>query len=398
MTPEAAARPIPQAEPGSPGAPCAYAHLRAHDPVCRAAIPRGEGAWLVTRHAEVRAALTDPRLVRPRAGTWPPGPPPARPPRPTLAELPEAEHTRIRSAISPFFSARRLEPQSDRIRALAEECVDDLVRQGPPADLRAGFAAPFPLRVLCALLGADPAEEARFGPHVRTVLDPAAAPREAYLASVAELEDYAALLADRTPRGTGSGLTPPLPAVLAAEGTLDRADRTLVIQSLLVAGYHTVAQHLGGALAALLQRPHGLAEVCASPHTLDTAVEELLRHVPLMNTSVLLVATEDIELGDRRIARGEAVIPVLASANRDRAVFADPDDLLPRRRPNPHLAFGRGPHHCLGAHLARMELRIGLAVLAERLPGARLAVPAHTLAWDDSELRAPLRLPVTWSA
>ncbi|MBV2365560.1 cytochrome P450 [Streptomonospora nanhaiensis] len=393
MTGQVAAPPIPEAEPGSPGAPRAYAALRAHDPVCRVAAPKGEPAWLVTRHADVRAALADPRLVRPLAGTWPPGHPPARPPRPTLLELSGADHARHRSAAAAFLSPRRLEAGAGRIRALAHECADHLVRQGPPADLRAGFAAPFPLRVLCALLGVDPAEEAEFGPHVRTVLNPARVPSEAFLASVAALEDYAGRLADRGRRGPDSAL----PAALAADPALDRDGRALVVQSVLIAGYHTVVQHLGAALAALLQRPHGLAEVCASPHVLDTAVEELLRHVPLMNAFVLLVATEDLELGGRAIARGEAVMPVIASANRDRAVFADPDDLAPRRRPNPHLAFGRGPHHCLGAHLARMELRIGLAVLAERLPGARLAVPAHSLAWDDADLRAPLRLPATWS-
>ncbi|XKK42257.1 cytochrome P450 [Nocardiopsis sp. ARC36] len=126
-------------------------------------------------------------------------------------------------------------------------------------------------------------------------------------------------------------------------------------------------------------------------------MEELLRHVPLMNAIVVLVATEDLDIGGRRIREGEAVMPVIASANRDGDAFERADEFDPGRAPNRHLVFGRGPHYCPGGHLTRMELRIGLETLLARLPDLRPAEPTERLAWnEDSPLRAPLRLPVLW--
>ncbi|WP_017589960.1 cytochrome P450 [Nocardiopsis ganjiahuensis] len=389
---------VPQAEPGSAGSPCAYAALRAERPISRVRLPTGEPVWLVSRYADVREALAHPRLVRPVIATWPPQD--AEPwPRKvlTLLELRGDVHKRVRGAVAPAFTPRRLEALAPRIRAVADELVDELLREGPPGDLVEGFTEPFPLRVLCEFLGVDPAECAAFTEHTETVLDATRVPLERTLRALDALRDFAADLVDECRRGGGSGLLGQLARAARDEGGLDRDDLISVTISMLIAGYKTNVQHFGSALPTLLERPRLLSRLRLHPDLIPDAVEELLRHVPLMNAIVVLVATGDLELGGRHIREGEAVMPVIASANRDAETFGRADEFDPERSPNPHLAFGRGPHYCPGGHLTRMQLRIALETLLARLPGLRPDTAVDRLEWDeDAPLRAPLRLPVRW--
>ncbi|WP_017594455.1 cytochrome P450 [Nocardiopsis potens] len=391
------APPVPPPEPGSAGSPCGYAALRAAGGPTRAVLPQGETVWLVTRYEQVQAALADPRLVRPVISTWPPGRGEGADRRVlTLLELNGPAHRRVRGAVSPAFAPRRLERFAPRVRALAEEAADRMAARGGSADLVADFTGPFPVAVLCALLGIAPGAEEGFRPLVETVLRATLVPLEQILGALSELQDFAAALVDRQLREPGGDVLGELAAGSAAEGGLDRDELVTFTVSMLMAGYKTNVQHFAAALFSLLGGDGGPARpLSADPP--EALVEELLRYVPLMNAIVLLVAEDDLELGGAEIRRGDAVMPVLASANRDGAVFDSPDELHPGRAPNPHLVFGRGPHYCLGAHLTRMQLRIGLGVLADRFPGLRLAVRPDEVEWDDtSPLRAPLRLPVRW--
>jgi cytochrome P450 len=344
----------------------------------------------------VRSTLADPRLVLPSISQWPP-----REGRHSadrilsLLELNGSDHRRVRGAAGPAFSPRRLEALEPRVRALAEEAAGRVRDQGPRADLVSGFTATFPLRVLCELLGVR--GEPPFLPMVETVLQAVRVPVDEILGALADLQAYARDLVDdrlRSPRGDLiSELTP----AVAGEGGLSREDLVTLTVSLLMAGYKTNVQHFAAALAELLPAPGEPPRPLPGDEEMPSAVEELLRQVPLMNAIVLLVATEDLYIGDTRVLRGDAVMPVIASAHRDASVFQDPDHLDLGRRPNPHLAFGRGPHYCIGAHLTRMQLRIGLGTLRESFPGLRLAVARERLDWDDEiPLRAPLRLPVQW--
>ncbi|MFE3543416.1 cytochrome P450 [Nocardia sp. NPDC059177] len=389
---------VPAVEPGTAGPPCAYARLRSEQPVVRALLPNGETGWLISRYADARAAFADPRLARPLLSAWPPtdnAPPPCLP---TFLEMTGAHHDRVRRAVLPLFGRRRLEFMRPRIRAMAHELIDAMTT-GSAADLVTAYVAPLPLRVLCAITGIPHEDRDIYLPHTLTLLGASGVPMTEVLAALYALQDYAsALIARREREGAGEdyiGLL--LTRSRCTDSDLDRDDVVSFVVTMLMAGYQTNVAHTGNALLALLTHPGELDRLRAEPDRIGPAVEELLRYVPLMNAINILVAKQDFTLHDQHIRAGDAVVPVPASANRDPSAFADPDRLDLTRSPNPHLAFGHGPHQCTGGHLTRLQLATVIGVLLERLPGIDLAVPPESITWDESTpLRAPAQLPVRW--
>ncbi|WP_336085484.1 cytochrome P450 [Nocardia sp. SSK8] len=390
---------VPAVAPGTAGPPGDYARLRVEEPVARVRLPNGETGWLLSRYDDARAAFADPRLTRPLLSAWPPRPGAAPPCLPTFLEMTGDHHERVRRAVLPLFGRRALEFAGPRIRTMAETLLDTMVADAPDrtADLVAAYVEPLPLRVLCEVTGLPEADRDRYLPHTLALLGAAGLTQEEVLASLSALQDYADELITRAERGAEGML-----GVLLAEsgcpgGALTRDDVVSFVVTMLMAGYKTTMQHTGNALLVLLSRPGTLAWLRDNPAALGTTVDELLRFVPLMNAINILVATEDFTLHGTRIRAGDAVVPVPAAANRDPTAFTDPDRFDPTRSPNPHLAFGHGPHLCTGGHLTRLQLAIVLEVLLERLPGIELAVPAAAIDWDESTpLRAPARLPVRW--
>ncbi|MFI6684070.1 cytochrome P450 [Streptomyces sp. NPDC050485] len=395
---------VPAVAPGTAGPPCAYARLRAEQPVAEAQLPNGESAWLLSRYEDARAAFADPRLERPLLSAWPPqegqdAPPPCLP---TFLEMTGAHHERVRRAVLPLFGRGRLEFMAPRIRATAHELIDAMVagaRDGT-ADLVAAYVEPLPLRVLCETVGLPHEDRDVYLPHTLALLGAAGLTMEEVLASLYALQDYASELVSRKERD-GEGGADYVHLLLAESrrpgSGLTRDDVVSFIVTMLMAGYKTNMQHTGNAFLALLTHPGQLRLLRDEPAGIGTAVEELLRYVPLMNAINILVATEDFTLHGQHIRAGDAVVPVPASANRDPAAFADPDRLDLTRSPNAHVAFGHGPHACTGGHLTRLQLATAIEVLLERLPGIELAVPADSVPWDESTpLRAPARLPVRW--
>ncbi|MEV4741868.1 cytochrome P450 [Streptomyces sp. NPDC049555] len=395
--------PVPEPEPGTAGPPCAYARLRTEAPVVKAQLPNGETGWLLSRYEDVRAAFADHRLVRPLMSAWPPregddAPPPALP---TFLEMTGEHHERVRRTVLPMFGRKRLEFMAPRIRSMAEELVDDMVAGADDgtADLVASYADPLPLRVLCETVGLPYEDRDVYLPHTLALLGASGLTMDEVLAALNALQDYAGdLISRKEKEGEGEDYI----RLLLAEssrpgGELSRDDVVSFVVTMLMAGYKTNIQHTSNALLVLLTHPEQLRMLREDPRRIPTAVDELLRYVPLMNAINILVATEDFTLHGQRIREGDAVVPVPASANRDPQAFADPDSLDLTRTPNAHVAFGHGPHACTGAHLTRMQLAIAIQVLLERLPGIELAAAADTLPWDESTpLRAPARLPVRW--
>ncbi|MEU5424984.1 cytochrome P450 [Streptomyces olivoreticuli] len=394
--------PVPDVEPGTAGPPCAYARLRDEQPVVKAQLPNGETGWLISRYEDARAAFADPRLVRPLLSAWPPregedAPPPCLP---TFLEMTGAHHERVRRAVLPLFGRRRLEFMEPRIRTMAEELIDTMTAsaEGGTADLIAAYVEPLPLRVLCETVGLPHEDRDVYLPHTLTLLGAAGLSMEEVLAALYTLQDYASELIGRKEREEGEDYIHLLLAESRRAGSeLTRDDVVSFVVTMLMAGYKTNMQHTGNALLALLTHPEQMRKLRDAPEGIGTAVEELLRYVPLMNAINILVAEEDFTLHGQRIRAGDAVVPVPASANRDPAAFADPDSLDLTRTPNAHIAFGHGPHACTGGHLTRLQLGTAVRVLLERLPDIELAVPAESIPWDESTpLRAPARLPVRW--
>ncbi|MBC7301855.1 MAG: cytochrome P450 [Nocardia sp.] len=391
---------VPAVEPGNAGPPCAYARLRDEDPVVRAQLPNGETAWLLSRYADVRAAFADPRLERPLLSAWPRSEVDDAPPcLPTFLEMTGEHHARVRRAVLPLFGRRRLAFMVPRIRAMAEELIDAMVAGAADgtADLVASYCEPLPLRVLCETTGLPYEDRDIYLPHTLALLGAAGLSKAQVLDALNALQDYASALV----AGKGQA-SEDYVGLLLAESRCPDSDVTgddvvSFIVTMLMAGYKTNAQHAGNALLALLTHPGELRRLREKPSGIGPAVEELLRYVPLMNAINILVATQDFTLHGRHIRAGDAVVPVPASANRDPVAFADPDRLDLTRSPNAHVAFGHGPHMCLGGHLTRLQLAITIQVLVERLPAIELAVPFDAIPWDESTpLRAPARLPVRW--
>jgi cytochrome P450 len=167
----------------------------------------------------------------------------------------------------------------------------------------------------------------------------------------------------------------------------------------LIGGHETTTNQINMSLLTLFENPDQLARLLDDLDAIGPAVEELTRFIQLGETGVMLprITTEEVELGGVRLPAGAAVLPAFVAANRDPAMFADPDRLDLTRSPNPHLGFGAGVHHCLGAQLARMELQEALRGLLTRLPGLRVAVPGSALRFRQGlAVRCLEALPVTW--
>ncbi|GII80966.1 cytochrome P450 [Sphaerisporangium rufum] len=374
------------------------AALRRDRPVAPVALPTGDRAWLVTRHADNRAMLADPRFSRAAAAA--PGAPRARAiplERDSMTTMDPPEHTRLRGLVMRAFTARRVETMRPRVEELVAELLDAMAAGGRSGDVVAGLARPLAITVICELLGVPKEDREGFQEWSETYLAVTGAPPEAMREAGDRLKAFLAELVAAKRREPADDLLSALAG--AAEGDrLTESELVTLGVTLLVAGYETAANLISGAVYALLTHPAQLAALRGDPALLVPAVEELLRYVPLAVTGgTIRVAVADAEVGGTPIRRGEAVLPATTSANRDASVFDRPDELDLARRPNPHLAFGHGPHHCLGAQLARLELGAAVAGLLATFPELRPAVPAGRITWSRGKMiRGPESLPVAW--
>jgi cytochrome P450 len=377
-----------------------YAYLRENEPLAPVKLPYGDPAWLVTGYHDVRAVLTDPRLSRAPGRDEPRTTPEVSPVSTTpLIEMDPPAHTRARTLVAKAFNARRVEGLRERTQQVATELVDAMVAAGPPVDLVTGLARQLPIVVICELLGVPAGDRSRVAVWSEammstTSLRPAKA-REYF----ARQDAYVAMLIRRRRREpTTADLLGALVQACDDAGHLSERELRSHLSSLLWTGLESSTAQLPNIVYTLLTHGDSWQQVCARPQEVPTAVEELMRYIPLGSYAGLpRYATEDVPLAGGVVAAGQAVLVSVEAANLDGRVFADPDRLDLARNPNPHLGFGHGIHHCLGALLARMELQVGLATLACRLPGLRLAVPAAQVRWRTGTLiRAPVALPVTW--
>ena len=380
------------------GPPPRYAELREGGPVVRVVTPAGDPAWLVIGYAEVRDLYQDPRLGRSH-------PRPAEAARVSGAavaggpsgeyETEKADHARMRRLLMPAFSARRMARLRVRVQELVEELLAGMAAAGPPGDLHESLSFPLPALVICELLGVpygDRADFRRWSAGVADTTDAAASER-----ALAELRAYMGRLVAVKRTAPGEDVISDLLATGPAEGMTD-GDIAELAAGLLFAGHETTMGRIDLGTVLLLTHPDQAAALRSDPGLVVTAVEEILRYaVPSQLGLVARYAHTDLTVAGVDIRAGEAVLFSLTAANRDPAAFEDPDRFDIARTPNPHLGFAYGPHFCLGASLARVELQSVFATLPGRFPGLALAVPPDALRVRDRSLTGGLdALPVTW--
>ena len=371
-----------------------YRLMRERDPVHWNGSIR---AWFLTRHADVAELLRDDRFSADRTLSERYVEPPSSRARPgkSMLVVDPPDHTRLRNLVSKVFTPRMVEQLRPRIESITADLVERLAR-GREADLIAEFAYPLPVIVIAEMLGVPARDRAQFQEWSAVTvrgLDPFvdAATQEAVFDARDALTGYLrGIIAERRQEPAGDLIT----AMIAARETgdfLSEGELVAMCNLLLVAGHETTVNLIGNGTLALFRNPDQLDRLRREPALIRTAVEELLRWAPPVYWTGR-VALDELDLGGRRIAPNQSVIGMLAAANRDPEVFEDPDRLDLGRDPNPHFAFGRGIHFCLGAPLARLEAQVALPMLLERFPGLRLAgepEPRPTL-----NLRGLARLPV----
>ncbi|MCE7003475.1 cytochrome P450 [Kibdelosporangium philippinense] len=358
-----------------------YDHIRENEPLCRVRLPYGGEAWLVTRHEDVRTVLVDTRFSRAAgAGRDEPRVTPHVQPRGML-DMDPPDLTRLRKLVAGTFTARRVE----RLRTRAVVIANDLIDQMVLGELVSEFAAQLPMIMICELLGVPVTDRPEFTGWASTFLTGSnPEPLMAYMAG---------LVTERRARPTND-LLGALVEARDGYGKLTEHELLFLAAGLLAAGFETTANQIGNAVYMMLTH---LGQLVPTSQV-SSAVEEVMRFVPLTATvNTPRWAVDDVELSGGTVVKGEAVYADRSAANRDPRVFRDPHGFDVSRSPNPHIGFGHGIHHCLGAQLARLELQVALSALRGRLPELRLGVAEDTLTWrTGGALRGLVALPVVY--
>ncbi|MCQ8835400.1 cytochrome P450 [Streptomyces malaysiensis] len=393
-----------------------YAELRktpvAHDE---------EGPYIVSTYWEIHGLLHDPRLssdarnLDPRAAPEliekddeeddeedEPGLPPS------FLRLDPPEHDRLRSlAMAPFGppnTPRRLHTMRGELTRIVGELIDGFEGRDR-IDLVDHFSHPFPVTVICRLLGVPQEDEPRFHAWADTVaagLDPdpdadedAAERRRVSRQARTELAVYLSELIEERRRAPGDDMLSALVGWEGPEGRMSRVELLSTAALLLVAGHETTVNLITNGMLTLLRNPEVLARLRNDPHLVVPLVEELLRFDPPVQMLPRRTPLSEIDIAGVTIPRGASVWLLLASGNRDPQRFLDPDRFEPQRRDNQHLGFGSGVHSCFGAPLARLEAQIALTELARRLDGPRLLEDPPTYR-RNAVLRGPRHLPLAF--
>lgn len=396
---------LPYADPGFVADPFPlYRQLREDGPVRRAVIAGGLEAWLVTRYEDGLAALSDPRLssdIHDASDTRLMRQLPATERESMLRNMLRSDppdHTRLRRLVSKTFTARRVAELRPRVQAISDRLLDAVVPVGR-ADLVEDFALPLPVTVISELLGVPTADRHDFRQWTDDmILRRAELPDPAVVdAAWQHMRSYLTTLLEAKRARPGDDLLSALITARDEEQRLDEDELIAMAFLLLVAGYITTVNLIGGGIAALLAHPDQLQMLRDDPALLPDAIEEFLRYDGPVNPGIARFAREDVTIAGVTIPRGATVLIASAIADRDPAQFPDPDRLDITRRDNAHLAFGHGIHYCLGAPLARLEGQVAIGTVLRRLPGLTLAVPPGELRWRPGGLRGPEHLPVTFT-
>lgn len=370
--------------------------LQSRGPIHRVRTPIGHEAWLVTGHTEVRQLLDDDRLGR------------AHPQPDTAARIGEsalfggplgnfdterADHARMRARLQPHFSPKQLRTLEPKVDALTSGLLDELAQQGPPADLHAKLAVPLPILVICDLLGVPYSDRDQFRGWTQDAANVHDHARSEH--ALTELFNYSMGLVEHKHAHPGDDV---ISRLCATDGVSDEEAATSSM-FLLFAGHETTVVAIGFGALLLLTNPTQRQAILDNPALIPVAVEELLRAAAFGGgvAGIPRYARTGFEIGGVSIRAGDLVLLDIESANHDPTVFSEPHRLDIARRDGTHLTFGYGGRYCIGAPLARIELKAVFTQLIPRFPSMHLAVDPATLTVRSDVLAGGLAaLPVSW--
>ncbi|GAB3442931.1 cytochrome P450 [Streptomonospora sediminis] len=370
---------------------------RETQPISRLRFPDGHLGWLVTGYSAARKILADTRFSsRPESMHIPiPGPfASGRPAYPGFfVEMDPPDHTRLRRLLAAQFTMRRINELEPKIAEITENHLDEMARQGPPADLVSAFALPIPLLNICELIGVPYADRRLFMEWQTTALSLDTENKKSEEA-IGQIRQYICDLAVRKRDEPDDDLI----SGLAANPELSDLELGNIGTMLLMAGHETTTGMLSFGALALLSHPEQLAKLRNDPSLIDGAVEELMRFLSVAHIGPNRSALEDVEVDGTLISKGETVTLSLPAINRDPEQFEDPDTLDITKSARGHLAFGHGIHQCLGNNLSRVEQRVGFSALLRRFPDIELTVPLEQVPMRDERVFYGVdELWVTWS-
>jgi len=370
-----------------------YARLRAEAPLYRTMLPHKQVAWLVTRYENVLGILTDERFVKDRLNAlspeekvkmpWVPGV--FKPLTRNMLDVDEPDHTRLRALVREAFTPRLIEQLRGRIQMLCDNLLNAAQRKGS-MELISDYALPVPATVIADLLGVPPEDRRKFHRWSTKIVSvsPGAETGLEGLQLIPSVWRFTRYLREQFKQRRFDPKDDLLTALVQAEEAGDKLSEDELAAMgflLLVAGHETTVNLIASGTLALLEHPEQMETLKKNPWLIKSAVEELLRYTSPVQIATERFTRENVAIAETLIPRGERVLAVIGSANRDEHHFENPDTLDITRESNRHLAFGKGIHHCLGAPLARMEGQIAINTLLHRFPNLRLAVAPESLRW-----------------
>ncbi|MFD8964378.1 cytochrome P450 [Streptomyces sp. NPDC059568] len=368
-------------------------------PLARVRLWDGSTPWLVTRYAEQRALLADPRVS---ADITRPGYPNGAPLPPgggsiSFILMDDPEHARLRRMVTAPFAIKRVQALRPAIQKIVDELIDTMLAGPKPVDLVDAFALPMPSLVICELLGVPYSDHDFFQNNSKTIINRDTEP-ERRVAAMQALNAYLDELLAKKLAAPADDLLSGL-AERVKGGELTRQEAAQMGVLLLIAGHETTANMIALGTLALLEHPDQLALLRDNddPELVTSAVEELLRYLNIVHNGRRRVALEDIDIAGRTVRAGEGLIMANDIANRDPDAFPEPDRLDLTRDARHHIAFGFGIHQCLGQPLARLELQIVYSTLYRRIPTLQLATDIDQIPFKhDGSVYGVYELPITW--
>jgi cytochrome P450 len=377
-----------------------YAGLREHEPFARVRLWDGTHPYLLTKYADIRAVLSNPRFsCEPNREGFPhvfEGRMVADKADRSFLRLDNPEHDRLRRMVTREFTVKKVE----QLKPLIQETVDRLITAytGLPqgADLVEHFSGPLPTEIITFLLGIPYQDHEFFHEATRIQFGTKSTPAQVRK-SLDDLFAYLDALISRKEADPQDDIVSRLVAEQLKPGHIDRLTLINIVRLLLSAGHQTTQNMTALGVLTMLQHPDQLALIKSKPELVPAAVEELLRFSSILHVGARRVALEDIDVNGKLVRAGEGVICSIPAANRDPELFPDPDKFDVERDAAGHVAFGFGIHQCLGQVLARVELQIVYATLFTRLPNLRLAVPFEKLRFrHDMFVYGVHELPLAW--